>query len=140
MQVAVIGEPRLDGGRGDRLAGFDQAASGPDMVRELQRVGGQTGARAKHADETELADARRGGEFVQADIAFGLVSEIVTGHAERPVVAGGLAAAGADGPWSSARSPAPDSNGAHRPRRDRLLSYATPVGPGCRRRLCPSGR
>ena len=88
VQVAVIGEPRLDGGRGDRLAGFDQAAGGPDMVRELQRVGGQTGARAKHADETELADARRGGEFVQADIAFGLVSEIVTGHAERSVLAG----------------------------------------------------
>jgi len=88
VQVAVIGEPRLGGGRGDRFAGFDQATGEADTVRELQRVGGQTGARAKQADETELADARRGGEFVQADIAFGLVSEIVTGHAERPVVAG----------------------------------------------------
>src|SRR6476661_9026003 len=34
VQVAVIGEPRLGGGRGDRFAGFDQAAGGPDTVRE----------------------------------------------------------------------------------------------------------
>jgi hypothetical protein len=76
VHVAVIGEPGRSRGRGDRLAGFDQAAGEADTVRELQRVGGQTGARANQADEAELADARRGGEFVQADVALGLVSEI----------------------------------------------------------------
>ena len=75
VQMAVIGEPGRSSGRGDRLAGFDQAAGEADTVRELQRVGGQTGARANQADEAELADTCRGGEFVQADIAFGLVSE-----------------------------------------------------------------
>src|SRR3954451_14885002 len=65
VQVAVIGEPGRSRGRGDRLAGFHQAAGEADTVRELQRVGAQTGARANQADETELRKPCRGGEFVK---------------------------------------------------------------------------
>ena len=74
VQVALVGEPGRSRGLGDRLAGFEQAAGEADAVRELQRVGRQTGALAEQADEAELADTGRGGEFVEADVALGLVA------------------------------------------------------------------
>jgi hypothetical protein len=66
VQVALVGEAAGGGDLGDRLAGFEQAAGAADPLRELQRMGRQTGVLAEEADEAELADPGCGGELVEA--------------------------------------------------------------------------
>ncbi len=88
VQVALVGEAAGGGGLGDRLAGFEQAPGAADPVRELQRMGRQTGVLAEEADEAELADPGGSGELFEADVAFGLVGEEIPGQAQRLVVAG----------------------------------------------------
>ena len=77
VQVALVGEAGGDGGLGDRLAGFEQAAGAADPVRELQRMGWQAGALADEADEAELADPGGRGELVEADVAGEVVAEVL---------------------------------------------------------------
>ena len=88
VQVALVGEASSGGGRRGCLACFKQAAGAADPVRELQRMRWQAGALAEEADEAEFADSGGGGELVEADIAFGPVSEVVPRQAQRLVVAG----------------------------------------------------
>jgi hypothetical protein len=45
----------------------------------MQRVRWQTCPLAEEADEAELADAGGRGELLEPDVAFGPVTEIVTG-------------------------------------------------------------
>jgi hypothetical protein len=101
VQVALVGEAAGGGGLGDRLAGFEQAAGGADPVRELQRMGRQTGVLAEEADEAELADPGGGGELVEADVAFGLVGEEVPGQAQRLVAAGAKRRSSWAGVWGA---------------------------------------
>jgi PhnB protein len=88
VQVTLVGEAGGGGRFGDRLAGFEQAAGHANPVRELQRMGWQAGALAEKADETELADPGRGGQLIEADIAPGMVGQIVARPAYRLVVGG----------------------------------------------------
>ena len=88
MQVALVGEAGGGGGRGDRLAGFEQAAGGTDAVGDLQRVGRQSGPLAEQPDQAELADAGFSGELFEADVALRPIAQVVAGQAQRPVVAG----------------------------------------------------
>jgi hypothetical protein len=67
VQVALVGEAGGDGGRGDRLAGFEQTAGGADAVGDLQGVRREADPFAEEADETELADAGDSGELIEAE-------------------------------------------------------------------------
>ncbi len=90
-----------EGGRGDRPAGFDQAAGSADAV---ECVRWQTGPLAKETDQAELADAGNSGKLIEADVALGPVAEVVVDPAERPVIGAAARALAADA-WSrSARS------------------------------------
>ena len=61
MQMALVREARGGGGVRDRVAGLEQATCGAEAVGDLQRVGRQSGALAKQADQSELADPGGGG-------------------------------------------------------------------------------
>ena len=80
MQVALVGEAGLGGDLGDRAAGLEQSACGSDPVGELQRVRGKAGAVADEPDQTELADARRRSQLIQADVAPAVVAKVVQGE------------------------------------------------------------
>jgi hypothetical protein len=77
VQVTLIGEAGGGGDIGDRLAGLEQSAGLADTVRELQRVGWETGAFVEEADEAELAYTCGGGELVEADVPLRPVPEVV---------------------------------------------------------------
>src|SRR5215207_3996344 len=93
MQVALVGEAGGRGGRRDRLAGFEQAARSAYAVGELERMRRQAGVLADQANQAELADAGRGSELVQADVALGPVCEVVAGAPDRRAVPGAQARA-----------------------------------------------
>jgi PhnB protein len=88
VQVALISEAGSSGGRGYRLAGFEQAAGSSDAVGQLQGVGWEADAIPEKPNEPELADAGGSGELVEADVSLRPVGEVVARQAERPVVAG----------------------------------------------------
>ncbi len=73
VEVALVSEPGGGRGAGDRLPGFQQAPRGADAVGDVQRVRRQTGPLPEQGYEAELADAGRGGELVEPDVAFGPV-------------------------------------------------------------------
>jgi hypothetical protein len=88
VQVALVREASGGGGRGDRLARFEQAASGAYAVGEVEGVGREAGAFAEEAHEPELANAGGDGELVEADVSLGPIGEVVAGCAKRAVVTG----------------------------------------------------
>jgi hypothetical protein len=88
VEVALVGEAGAGRGRGDRLAGLEEAPGGADAVSEVEGVRREADVLSEEADESELADAGRPGELVESDVSLRVVSEVIAGRAERTLVAG----------------------------------------------------
>src|SRR4051794_24318569 len=68
VQVALVGEAGGDRRVAGALPRLEQAARRANAVGDLECVRRHPGPLAEDADEAELADARRRGELVEADV------------------------------------------------------------------------